>query len=475
MAMLRGAIISGRVRDPNGQPLQTSQIAAFQISYQNGRKVIQQVNSRQTDDRGEYRLYWLPPGNYLIATLPRRTAINAAPSPQDNYARTFYPNTVEAASATIVPAAEGAEISSIDVLVRPDATGRITGRVVHSLTGPNGQPSIASIFYLFPTTPAALAETGLTNLQNSSPNRNTGEFDLRGIIPGPYELLSNAPDSNGRQTWGRTRVNVSPGDLRDVVLNIGPGVPLTVRLTIDGAAPTYSMQAPPAIGARGAVTSIVNGVVTTAAAQPTSSDPVPTPANRVQLRSAEGLGLSMPFEGVQNQDIAYDPAGVFTFRSVLPGKYIIAVAPLPPNAYIADVRAGGTSVFDSGVDIHSQTGEIQVTVNTNGGKLQGRAIDATQKPAEAARIVLVPAASRRQNMQLYKTALTDNLGNFNINAIAPGDYKLFAWETIPNTAWLNPEFLAPYEGRGLAVSVNSTGPTPSNIELKVIPKGSDNR
>jgi len=176
-----------------------------------------------------------------------------------------------------------------------------------------------------------------------------------------------------------------------------------------------------------------------------------------------------------NQDTVFDPSGVFTFRSVVPGKYYVTAAPLPPNAYVADVKAGGTSVFDSGVDISSQTGEIQVFVNTNGGRIQGRVVDAAQKPVAQARIVLVPAASRRQNAQLYKTGIADNSGNFTINGIAPGDYKLFSWEAVPNSAWLNQEYLEPFEGRGLAVTVNASGSSPASIEVKMIPKDSDKR
>jgi protocatechuate 3,4-dioxygenase beta subunit len=471
ISMLRGAIVSGRVRDPNGQPLQTAQVGAFQINYQNGRKVLQQVNSRQTDDRGEYRLYWLPPGDYLIGTMPRRSGITAAPTSQDNYARTFFPNTVEGQSATVVHAGEGAEISGVDVLIRPDATGRILGRVVHSFVGPNGQPAIASTFYLFPANPVGLADTGITTFPNSSPNRTTGEFDIRGLLPGPYELMSNVPDGNGRQAWGRTRVNVTPGDVRDVTLSITPGIELKAHLSVDGAAPGYTMQAPPA-GARGAFT-VLNGVPIQPPPAPTA--PVPTPTNRIQLRSAEGLGVVTPYENASNQDMSYDPSGVFTFRSVVPGKYFVAVQPLPANAYVVDVKAGGTSVFDSGIDISSQTGEIQVFVSTSGAKIQGRVIDAAQKPAASARVVLVPPASRRQNVQLYKVATSDSSGNFTISGIAPGDYKLFTWETVPNTAWLNQEFLAPYEGKGLAVTVSSSGSTPATIELKLIPKDPDKR
>jgi hypothetical protein len=469
ITMLRGAIVSGRVRDPNGQPLQTSQITAFQINYQNGRKVLQQVNSKQTDDRGEFRLYWLPPGDYLIGAVPRRPIATAAPSPLDSYARTYFPNSVEARSATVVHAGEGAELSGIDVLVRPDATGRILGRVIHSFVQPNGQPSIASIFYLIPLDQTGVGETGLTNYQNSSPNRTTGEFDLRGILPGQYDLLSNVPDGNGRQAWGRTKVNVVPGDVRDVVLNISTGVDVKAQVTIDGAAPAFTMQAQQ-VGARGLT--VINGVVTQS--QPTPATPVPTPANRVQFRSAEGFGIPV-LENAAGQDMTYDPAGVSTFRNVVPGKYFITVLPLPANAYIVDVKAGGTSVFDSGLDINSQTPEIHVEISTKGAKVTGRVLDATQKPAPTARVVLVPVESRRQNQQLYKVGTSDNSGNFTISGVAPGDYKLFAWEAVPNTAWLNSEFLSPYEGRGLSVTVSASGTTPATIDLKLIPKETEKR
>jgi hypothetical protein len=89
--------------------------------------------------------------------------------------------------------------------------------------------------------------------------------------------------------------------------------------------------------------------------------------------------------------------------------------------------------------------------------------------------VLVPRESRRQNLLLYRTAQSDNSGNFTMNGIAPGDYKLFAWESVQNTAWMNTEFVAAFENRGLAVSVSATGSTPATIEVKLIPKETERR
>jgi hypothetical protein len=42
-------------------------------------------------------------------------------------------------------------------------------------------------------------------------------------------------------------------------------------------------------------------------------------------------------------------------------------------------------------------------------------------------------------------------------SIAPGDYKVFAWEYVPNDAWTNAEFMRPYESLGTGVRVPPGG------------------
>jgi hypothetical protein len=168
----------------------------------------------------------------------------------------------------------------------------------------------------------------------------------------------------------------------------------------------------------------------------------------------------------------YEPSGAFLFKNVVEGTYTLRVSPLPANGYVADVRAGGKSVFDSGIDINSQTGDVQVLVNTNGARVQGVVRDATGKPAASARVALVPPVPRRQNSQLYKSAVSDTNGNFSMGGVAPGEYKLFAWDSVPDGAWLNSNFLEPYEGRGQTVIVGSGE---SSTELKLIPRATGQR
>jgi protocatechuate 3,4-dioxygenase beta subunit len=457
MTMVRGATVSGRVRDPNGQPLSGVQVYAYQVAYQNGRTMLQSLNSKQTDDRGDFRLFYLPPGDYFIGTLPRRTT--NVPSSMDSYARTFYPGTSDGKSASQVKVTEGGDIIGIDINVRADATAKISGRVLTTIVGPTGQAPQPGTFYLMPRDVNTFTDTQGMNFPNMSANRTNGQFEIRGVLPGSYDLITTLSDTaNGGQSIGRAHVEVGNGaSVEDVTLNVKSGIPVKAKLVLDTGAVSYTMQPPTA---RGGIV-IINGVPQAA---PTPTTPVPTPSIRLNFRSMEAY--PSPFDSAASQ-YTYDPAaGEFIFPNVPEGRYYITAAPVPVNSYIADVQLGGRSVFDSGFELGGQSGDLEVRISSKGAKIQGLALDAAQNPVATARVVLVPEESRRQNQALYKTAVSDAKGNFTLSGIAPGQYKLYAWESLPGTAYMNPEFMAKYDAQGQVVKVLE-GAT-NNANAKVI-------
>ena len=66
-ALTTTAAISGRVYGASGEPLGNVDVSALKPSYQDGRRILTAVQTMRTDDRGEYRLFWLPPGKILRA------------------------------------------------------------------------------------------------------------------------------------------------------------------------------------------------------------------------------------------------------------------------------------------------------------------------------------------------------------------------------------------------------------------------
>ena len=61
--------IAGRIVNQQGDPMANIAVQAVQLSYSNGKRKWRVVESRPTNDLGEYRLFWLDPGRYFIRTV----------------------------------------------------------------------------------------------------------------------------------------------------------------------------------------------------------------------------------------------------------------------------------------------------------------------------------------------------------------------------------------------------------------------
>jgi hypothetical protein len=82
-------------------------------------------------------------------------------------------------------------------------------------------------------------------------------------------------------------------------------------------------------------------------------------------------------------------------------------------------------------------------------------------------VALVPA-TRRQNEALYYVGRTSSTGAFAIRGIAPGDYKMFAWDVMPPGAYTNAAFLEKYEERGTSITIAAGAKATS--KLTAIPR-----
>ena len=78
----------------------------------------------------------------------------------------------------------------------------------------------------------------------------------------------------------------------------------------------------------------------------------------------------------------------------------------------------------------------------------------------------MPDPARRKRYELYRTATADAAGHIHIDGVAPGDYKVFAWEDMTENAWQDPEVLRLYEERGEPLKV--TEGSRLDVKLKLI-------
>jgi hypothetical protein len=166
--------------------------------------------------------------------------------------------------------------------------------------------------------------------------------------------------------------------------------------------------------------------------------------------------------------ISVDSGGNFSAPDIPSARYSLQVSGLPETAYVADIRQVGATIFNTGFVVGSEPAiPLEIVVNANGATIEGIVQTPDSKPAGVTTVVLVPPAADRQNAMKYKSMETDNNGSFSMKGVPPGEYTLFAWESVPFTAWMNSDFLAKYQNRGHRVLVSQG--TRVNVQLEQIP------
>jgi hypothetical protein len=440
MQLTAGAVVMGSVTKPDGKPAAGARVDALRLTYRDGRRALVSAQNGLTDDRGQYRLFWLGPGEYFIRVDPAR---HSAPSRErdSELGRTYFPGTTDLVAAVRIVVSDGVDrsIGNIDLQRAPAVT--VSGTVVNSVPSerprlPNGEPAqTSSVFYLVPRGVNSPDED-IPLVRNQIGAAQTHEFEIEGIRPGSYDLYALMPGVGSRRgagpNIGRTLLEIGNRNLGGITVVIRPGVDVKVQV------------------------SLRNG---------TSTPPAEVQSLRLRLTSNSNLPAAIRAGYILPSQPAAD--GVAIFSNIPEGYYRLQVLNLPANSYVADILQGAKSVYANGlIEVGNAPVDVQVVMNDGAGMAKGIVLNAARQPVENASVVLVPRDSLRNNHMLFASARTSAAGTFRIANIAPGDYKLFAWEDAPPTAWLNRDYLAAYENHGLPVRVNSTG---VDVQLSLIP------
>jgi hypothetical protein len=81
-------------------------------------------------------------------------------------------------------------------------------------------------------------------------------------------------------------------------------------------------------------------------------------------------------------------------------------------------------------------------------------------------VVLIPQEKERRDREaFYRTMTSDLSGQFTFKGVAPGEYRVYAWEEAEYGSWMDPDFLKPVESRGEAVSVSESGRQAVQVNL----------
>ena len=77
LKLMRGGVVTGRVLDEDGEPLARAMVTVLRQQYVRGEKQLTPAGTDQSDDRGQFRVFGLPPGDYFVSATARRGRADA--------------------------------------------------------------------------------------------------------------------------------------------------------------------------------------------------------------------------------------------------------------------------------------------------------------------------------------------------------------------------------------------------------------
>lgn len=75
ISMPKGGVVTGIVLDEYGEPSPGTSVRALRMVMRTGEKRFESAGTNTSDDRGQYRIYGLQPGQYIVTAQPRNTGL----------------------------------------------------------------------------------------------------------------------------------------------------------------------------------------------------------------------------------------------------------------------------------------------------------------------------------------------------------------------------------------------------------------
>jgi hypothetical protein len=414
----RGGAIAGTVYDDRGQPMPGVPVMAWEVRTSlGGARTLDSPASGSdtvvTDDRGMYRVYGLPPGEYTIGTTWSYSGLGydvrvltdaeiraafqaanqsaAAPGapvtpppdpPRHNYSSVFSPGVTDPLGATTFSLAAGQERAGVDLRMQFVPMSGIEGLMLT----PDGAPAQARLTIARRSPVQALNTTRVSSAQSGV------KFSSGSLGPGPYTVMVEVPARPGAPAlWAMADAMVGGDKPVAVSLKLQPALTATGRVVFDAGA------APP---------------------------PADLSKVSIFLRNKGPMYAQTAS--------AVDAAGAITMSGVIPGPYTISGS--VPSGTAAGATWRVRSVVIDGTDVTDRYFEIGaggatglvVTFTDQVSELAGSLTLASGAPATDYFVVVLPAdrAYWQPLSRRIVSARPDRAGRYVFRGLPAGDYRI---------------------------------------------------
>jgi protocatechuate 3,4-dioxygenase beta subunit len=417
--------ITGHVLDEAGEPVQGALVGLQVARYERGRRrlvVASQTPQRLTDDHGEFRIFAVPPGQYIVGA-----SVSDAPDAWLNdiggYGPSYFPGTGAATEARFVTVDAGEDLKGLDFGLVTAATGRVSGTVVNA----SGQPLTSGRFNLVSR---SANSTRLDSRRNSD-----GTFTFQNVPPGQYVIQADQGRLNGftEGEFGAFPITVGQFDVTGLRLQTSMGSTITGHFTFD----SFSGAAAPAPTA-------------------IAVSPVPVDFDLAPPAIAETSG---------------NAEGVFHLEGIT-GLRRLQVTRTPPGWMAKSILVNGRDVTDQILDFGRQDDsleDVEIVLTDRINQVTGMVSDGQARPVSGARVVLFSADRERwyPSSRFIRSAVTAADGSFAIAGPPTGSYFVAPALRTPvgDNAWEDPQFLESLRPAATAVTVGDAQTQVINLRM----------
>ncbi|HUE04056.1 MAG TPA: carboxypeptidase regulatory-like domain-containing protein [Bryobacteraceae bacterium] len=388
-------VITGRVADAAGEPLENVRIEVLAIQVTRGRRQVHLESAAATDDRGYYRLPNLEAGRYYLRAAgwdkPQRD-----PDAHEGFAALYYGGAPELASAVPVAVEAGRDLPA-DFTLSLRAAYRVHGVIIGfsprqpaqvELLGADGEPGGTAV-----------------TLEGAS-----GVFEIHGVLPGSYTV--RVTQGEGLERRRRELALQVRGDMHTVTVPLDASVALRGKVRVAESAEAGAPRSP----------------------------------NCAIRLSPAGPWIT----GQADLEAETDAAGEFAIEGVLPGHYRLAME--CAGGYVSAVHMGDTDLLETGelrITPGAAPPPIEAMLATDGGTADVTA--SGEGETGPASVVLVPVDRGE-----YRTQFAHFTAHFAFLQVAPGDYQVYAWTGSPEAfEYANPDARQAWAGRAVSVHVGA--------------------
>lgn len=358
-------VIAGRVTDDAGEPLARIMVSAFRWT---GSRPARIGTPATTDDRGQYRIFGLSPGNYLVAAEFRTSVANAS----HGLRVTYSPASPEPAQARLLRVT-GGQVTEADVRMTRARMIRVSGLLLNA----RGEPVSRGSVTLVP-------QHGIDTRGVSATANEQGQFTFSSLLPGEYRLVARAYFSAGVPSGGSS-------ELVAMDLNAADDIEHFVVITRPGASVRAEVrfETPPPDGARASISVV-------------SAEP------------GEGLLSGRPPVTVTSPDDV-------VFNDLF-GRVVFRLSGMAPQ-WIAKVRHGGRDVTDIPI-LFSPRDSVEIVLTDRSATLNGLVRGA----GFGDRVLIFSDNSETwtPHSSRVRTAFIQEDGRFTLRGIAAGSYHVVA-------------------------------------------------